>query len=393
MRLLLITSIEASWPYIPELARHLSAAGVAVDVADLFSQEIHQYRQDGRSPRIQKNQSLLSKVFLRLPLVRPAVKFINAVRFTNALRKDYDICHIHDLSPLYRFFVHRLHQTARVLVVSPWGSDFYRADASGRQKLRAILAEADAITFINPQTRIDVNNYYHDFTDKSYDLHFGLESIERIKRLVEGEPAEISRQHLGIDADAYVICCGYNGRLAQRHRIIIEALRDIRSSLPPSTIILIPMGYGASNAYREEIRSLLKDACLRYVLFDKMLDDEDNARIRRCTDLVINWQTTDQLSASVQEHLYADNTVIVGSWLPYQIFTTLGVRFHRAGNPAELRQVILDCVPSRGQHPTLSGSNAGPLYRFASWTYVVHDWIHFYSTVANNGTKSAQPAR
>src|SRR3989304_10346614 len=88
----------------------------------------------------------------------------------------------------------------------------------------------------------------------------------------------------------------------------------------------------------------MNESNLNYKIMKSMLNIEDIARLRLIANIVLNIQTTDQLSASVQEHLFAGNIVIVGKWLPYDIYDEMGIFFVRAGDLNTLGKKLVDCI-------------------------------------------------
>lgn len=64
-----------------------------------------------------------------------------------------------------------------------------------------------------------------------------------------------------------------------------------------------------------------------YSIIEDFLSEEQVSALRLIGDVFIQLQTTDALSASTQEHIYAGARVIVGSWLPYSFLLENGVCF------------------------------------------------------------------
>ncbi|MEO0404813.1 MAG: hypothetical protein AAF193_08080, partial [Bacteroidota bacterium] len=66
------------------------------------------------------------------------------------------------------------------------------------------------------------------------------------------------------------------------------------------------------------------------------------AKLRRATDIFIHLPQTDAFSNTLLEHLYAENLVILGTWLPYGKHRTFGVRYREVEHPNDLSQEHFD---------------------------------------------------
>src|SRR5690606_2459589 len=127
--------------------------------------------------------------------------------------------------------------------------------------------------------------------------------------------------------DKLMVTCGYNGSKAQQHSIIINAIRGMDEGIKAKIFLVFPMTYGGDLNYLKSIQASLNGLQIPYLLISKSLSDVDVAKLRIETDITINIQISDAFSASLQEHLFAQNLLLVGDWLPYQILTDNQVFF------------------------------------------------------------------
>lgn len=376
MKVLILTDYPSAWPYIPELIEQLEKMNIQVDVLDIFN-----FGFLTKKEKYKFNDNWYCRILFHIPIVNKFSKFFLINFFILKKLPSYDISNIHFLSIFYKLFLNKLKNKSKKIIVTIWGSDYYRVDNNMRNKLKFILDKVDAITFINSQTRDELVKYYHDYADKCYVQNFGMQSLEEIKRAKKEEEVTESKNKLNIPLDSFTICCGYNGKIQQQHEIILQSIDQIKEKLPKNTIILLPMTYGYSTDYLNKITDVITKYQLKYRLFTAKLSLEDIARLRLVTDIMINMQTTDQLSASVQEHLFAENIVISGSWLPYKVFEEKGIFFIKADNHNDLQKKIVYAVDNFSELKEKSKENSSIIYEFACWKNNIQHWIELYNNI------------
>jgi glycosyltransferase involved in cell wall biosynthesis len=116
-----------------------------------------------------------------------------------------------------------------------------------------------------------------------------------------------------------------------------------------------------------------------YSMLERFLTKKEVARLRMASDVMVLMQTTDQLSASLQEHLYAGSVVIAGDWLPYVVFENEGIFFLRAGLE-DVRNRISDVVENIERFRTLGRENRERVYRFSNWRSRIQTWKEIYES-------------
>src|SRR3989339_87252 len=150
MNILIITDYEGSWPYIPEFKRMLINENIDVDILDTGN--LRFIECDNKLKSLIGN---ILKPFLHISIFRPLLAIIILKLFFRRLNKQYDVLNMHFISPLYIFLVKEFNKTALKKVASVWGSDFYRVNHLIKDRMSMLYDSADAITFLNPQTRKD----------------------------------------------------------------------------------------------------------------------------------------------------------------------------------------------------------------------------------------------
>lgn len=238
-------------------------------------------------------------------------------------RGDYDVVNIHYNRWYYRWLMPYFSHIRTKLVISTYGSDFYRASVQIRNKLRLIYQRADAVTFTNEMTKEAFADFYQDFSEKSHICRFGLKTLEYIdkKRDIDRESM---RMKLGYDTGKIIVTCGYNATSAQQHFKMIKVIEQLESDVKKKCQFVFPLTYG-DDVYKREVIKKLASVKFDFVVLEAFLYGDDNAYVKLASDIMINVLETDSFSGSMQEFLYANNVVIAGSWLPYRTFDDAGV--------------------------------------------------------------------
>src|SRR5690606_7299055 len=113
------------------------------------------------------------------------------------------------------------------------------------------------------------------------------------------------------------------------------------------------------------IQASLNGLQIPYLLISKSLSDVDVAKLRIETDITINIQISDAFSASLQEHLFAQNLLLVGDWLPYQILTDNQV-FFKQTRIDSLSNNIADCIQNFENYREQTLGNTKKLHELSS---------------------------
>ncbi len=335
------------------------------------------YYSDGTQRRINGNFRLL----FRIPYVRRFLRRRLTRTFLRRLAgtEHFDVCNVHYVKPEYARFAKDLRGVATRLVTTVWGSDFYLMDDKWRKRQKSIYEASDSIVFGNPKTRDEFVSYYKAFEVKTRVCSFGLKSLELIKKIQQTERRSQSRERIGIPADSFVICCGSNANKSQNHERILASLVEIREFLPVNVVVLLAMTYPSIDArYLAGIEEKLRQNKMRYHVISEFMTKEDTARIRISTDIMVNMQNTDQLSAAFQEHAYAGGIVVAGDWLPYDVFENAGV-FMLKASFAGLGDTIKTVVQDWELYREKASANAKSVERLSSWESKAPAWKAIYA--------------
>jgi glycosyltransferase involved in cell wall biosynthesis len=358
--------------FLVDLRNHLIQQGFNVDLIDPqngFMQksggDFLYFGKEQKSTGFLKKNYLLWRNFLQARKI-----------FKNSSK--YDICNIHFLDIRYFFFKKFLKRIAHKLIVSTYGTDFYKyRKYSFLQK--PFYRAASRITFSNEATRTQFNKFYQDqYSGKTAICTFGLSKISTIQKIKEEEAITDIKKLFNIPDGKTAITVGYHANPITQQLKILACIQDLPSEIREQIHILFPLTYGGTSAYMDEIENYTKSIGVSYTMIKGFRSDDEISRLRLASDVMINLPKSDQLSATMMEYLLAGNYVITGQWLPYQAIDDLGVRYKRIQSFEELTPLLCQILtkPDISEEELLK--NARLIWNFISWDIAIQQWLNVY---------------
>lgn len=321
--------------------------------------------------------------FLKIIFFNYKLKFLLLKLFPNvfnSLFRKYTIVDIHFFGPIYFKIIDVLLQLNKKVKITIWGSDFYRSPIERKEKQREYYKKVDAIHICTVEMKNDFVDYYKDFQDKIKIAHFGIFQFEVIEKLLKENTVNKIKQQFNLPADKLVITCGSNGIKEQQHMLIIDAIDKLSTAIKESLFLLFPMTNGFDEAYKTSLETKLKRIGCNYKFLTTKLSVEDVCRLRIGTDIAINIQTTDAFSATIQEHVYAKNILIVGDWLPYDKLQEFDV-FYKKTSKENLKTTLEEAIKNYSKFKEICKDNTKKISKMSSWNYVVKNWKTIYTQI------------
>lgn len=288
--------------------------------------------------------------------------------------KDFNVINIHVARWYYSFILWTLKK--KKVVVSFYGSDFYRISKLSKKLLYSFLKTAKTITFTNEKTKNSFLDYYQKFEGKIKVCRFGLKTLDFIDKNRDKNKLEI-KKHLGYNENKIIVTCGYNSTKAQQHEKMIENIKKLPQDIQKNIQFIFPMTYG-DNANKIKIKNILANTNLDYIILEDFLMGDDNAYIKLVSDVMINILMTDSFSGSMQEFLYAKNIVITGSWLPYDVFDNEGIVYEKIDSVDMLTDKLENILNNFKTHKTNLDKNIDIISKLSSWKNNIKSWIEAY---------------
>jgi hypothetical protein len=238
---------------------------------------------------------------------------------------------------------------------------------------------AKLIQLETEQIKEEFLKYLPSACDKIRVARFGIYQLKYIDEIIYNN-SNYSLPILQNDSlkNKIVITCGYNASKGQQHEKIINALQKLDFRQKNTIFLFFPMTYGIKKGYLNYIENLLQQTKIPYHIFSTHLSDKENSALKVLTDIVVNIQITDTLSASLQEHLYAKNILLAGEWLPYKIYDEANI-FYLKTSYNELANNISCCIDNLDVLKEKTKENHLKIKKLSTWETVVPDWTKIYT--------------
>lgn len=294
------------------------------------------------------------------------------------IKKKYQLINLHFITIDAFFLLPFLKKKSYKIMATPWGSDVLRVKNKTVIKMMTYFySQIDYISLSKIRFRDDTVKKFKIPEEKIVDLGFGATMIDYIgENITDVDSAKLS---IGFEGQ-FIISCGYNRSKLQNHKLIIEALGKVKDELPENLLIVFPFTYnGPLEPYKSDlIRLLHQNGLNNYHFYVRFLENEVLKNLIYATDLFIHIQETDANSASLQEYLLAQKTVINGEWLIYNNLEVFGFPYYAAGKN-NLSKTLLDVIGNNYQ--TLVNQNHIKEIKSFGWKNRVKAWHQFYATL------------
>ena len=287
----------------------------------------------------------------------------------------YDAIQLLWIEHEWAYFYELIRRKARRLNLNVGGSDFYRAEEGERDYKRNLILCADCITAETETTVLEFGKYYGEETKKKTSLlPFGIEVLELIRNNQDASKDQIKKKY-NIPADKIVVTCGHNAGCAHQHLEMIDALCRIPQAVKNRFVCVFPMTYPAGcEDYIRKVENRLKETGLEYVVLTKYMDFQAMAEYALISDIMLHLQTTDQLSSTMLEEMYAGSIVIAGKWLPYHSLHKMGIYFLDVDTISGITELLEDLLINIEDYKKKCIANKEIIWKHSSWDELASRW-------------------
>lgn len=351
---ILIVALYCYTGHVKAIVEHLRKKNPSVDITLLSNIKPELIRKEISDSSIKIDWYNVKDVnFIKNKKIREwVIRFKQNIFFSKYSRsRKFDIVNIHFPKRHLAYAYKYLRLMSPQLVISPWGSDILRQPQNALNELRSLYQRADYITTsiktplgrkIQKEFDIDENKFVGGI--------IGSDIVDYAIKYGDKISVEEAKDRFGLSGK-YVITCGYNRKVPQRHKLIIEAINKVRNQLPDNLTLLFPMTYANPKTdydYVQSIKQLCEGKGLPAVFVTDFLSIEDVYKLRKCTDMFVHIQTTDAFSGSVQEYILCDKKIVHGSWIKYEELENFKPLFYYPVDDLEkLDEVIINAYKSK----------------------------------------------
>lgn len=364
--------------FAKELGSELSEKGHDMCFLDTANLEILSWDREV----LERQYALQFQRFRHIPKINVLVKLFLISKILN--KSNFDVVNILGVGWHFVLLLLWIKRHIRI-VLTFYGSDFYRSSRLAKTVLIPLYQRVYAITFTNPATKASFLKYYQRFEEKCHVCRFGLKTLDFIDKNRSTNHTEIQK-HLGYDQNRIIVTCGYNATQAQQHETMIECMKRLPKKAQDAMQFVFPLTYGDS-AHKEKVKAILHRSSLNYLVLEEFLYADENAYIKLASDIMINILQTDSFSGSMQEFLYAGNIVITGSWLPYALFDSSGIVYEKIDEPQALTSKLFECYERFEELRKKLWVNEAIIHELSSWSITSGQWLAVYTCVSAESGK------
>lgn len=293
---------------------------------------------------------------------------------------EYDVFQLLWIENTWVYFRDIIREKCRRLNLGVGGSDLYRSRKTERIYKKLLIEMADHISAQTDATISAFLEVYPFTAGKIRWVNYGIEALEYMEQECQLKAQE-RRRKLDISDDVTVVMCGYNASQAHRHVDLIDALAGMEESVKENIMLLLPMTYpNGQEEYMEEVKRHLGGCGIPYRILTKYMNVQDMAEIEMMSDVLITVQTTDQLSSTMLEIMYAGKVVIAGSWLPYEDLREKGIFFVSVDEIPDLAKAVTEVVTDYRTFQGRCLSNRKIVYEMSSWNTASPRWRRLWET-------------
>ena len=311
--------------------------------------------------------------------------FLRFINYYSRIQKflpqigTYDIVHIQFMDRRMLKLSYPVWSKAKKLIVTFWGSDLLRVNRRCIDSYIGALTKAGKIILMSESMRTAFKNKYQGaYLDKTEVIDFGNGQLDTIKKLRECYKTEEIKEEWSVNDRKIVIHIGYNGIPEQQHIPILDALSKLPPDIQDKIFLVLPFNYGGHTDYHEAVKRKLRGMKFDYLFVEDFYEGLKLAKFRMMPDIVIYAQTTDALSCSITEYLYAGALLVKPSWLDYTDFEDQGLYDITYDKIEEVTGIIQELIVKGIPDKRVLQKKADFLYEMKSWNSEKAKWQQLY---------------
>jgi len=309
---------------------------------------------------------------------RKVYKKLNRKRIIKKYINNDQIVDIQWCGHYYSAYMGEIKANSKKVYATLYGSEFYRSTQVRHKIQRKIFDLADYIV-LGPNMDNDFTQVFPGLEKKYLFTQYGSKRLDKIGNFPVEKERKGIRLKYGISESEIVITVGYNSKPEQQHLVMLNCLRRLDNELKDKIILVFPLTYGVkkTDEYFQKLLREIQGSDFRSLIFQERLSDEELIETKIISDITVNFQTTDALSSSIKEAFAAKNIVVVGDWLPYEIYENLGIFFYRTSIENALNTLSL-VLNNLDENKKALSSNQEKVLAFASWDVLINQYIFNY---------------
>jgi hypothetical protein len=312
----------------------------------------------------------------KLPLFNAYIKAKKIKSLINKRNVYYDVIHLHFVHFFYFYLTKTFSRYSNKLVLTYWGGDIHFSGTLKFFLLKKLRKNAYKISLASSKFKEKLLSRSNNIENKINIVRFGLKALEELKKIKNRELLSFKEKY-EIPQNKIILTIGTNALENQQH---IESRESIKASeIDPNSIhFIFPLTYGRDGNYLKKLMQKIKEISFSFTVFNEYLKFSELLLLVKVTNIAVQLQKFDQLSGSMQEHLFAGNYVITGDWLPYDILDEHNVFYKKISSVSDVGVTILNVVRMQSYKNSELEKNAEIIWNLSSWEKNLPDWLALY---------------
>lgn len=332
------------------------------------------------------NLIVLGNSSAKLEKLKKTIRLIK-LAFHHRIKDRFDIVEIQ--SPPHNFQATIIAALLKIINTKSflmfWGSDILAINYKEASKLEHIVKSVTRINHLSIKTYDVFNQYFgKKYDDKftSSPLRFGTLAIPYIRDIMNKITPSECKKKLGIDGDKTTIAIGYSGKRRHQHIRAMEEMAMLNESIKEKIHIILHLVACEEKDYKTQVKEEAERIGIGYTIIEDSLEFEDIAILRVATDIFLHAQTTDGLSGTIRECLYANTVVINPIWINYDELKAIGIEYIEYSNFSEIPYTIDNYL--KGNLKVDFEKNRKMISEIHSWDGVYDNWIRTFDDIVTN---------
>jgi len=377
MRIVIITAIPFWHPGTMELIQKMRERGFNITAIDILN------------GRILNEDNSITFLVPRFPflIAEKVYRKIFRKSWINRYIHSGDIVDMHFVEPSYGKYIVDIKNKGTKVISTLFGSDLFRTSIEIKKQQSIIFRTSDAIIMSKNMVPY-FDTHFPGLESRIIYNQYGSLRLDLIAEMDTDQNRHTYRRKYNIEDDRVVVTCGYNGKKEQQHLALIKAITQLPEAQKSRLFLIFPVTYGNTEEYDVILKQEISLIKIPFLWLDKRMTDKELAETKIISDITINAQTTDALASSIKEAFAAKNVLLVGDWLPYETYGELGIHYHKS-SLENFTDELSNIIQSLDAEKALCETNVQKVLKFASWNYLIEDWIKLYTELdtRNNGGK------
>jgi len=381
MKILLVVS-SANDIFIYNLAKWLKLSiNCSLDAFELNSSS-SAHQEDSSSLFDNIGLASKNKWWMKLKLFRFVFSPISFSKQLDGFvsQKRYDVIHIQGVWS-YIPLTQKLKSNTEKLFVSFWGNEhlmgkIWSSHVIYDYKLKKFIKSVDGIT--GATARLQIMHKLFPQTPL-YECRLGIASLDQIEILNKTYTKDNSKKYWHMPTNKTSVLIGYSGKRIHNHIEIIHELKK-HVDLYDKIHLLAPMTRGATTSYIKEVEMALSMSGYSYTLIkDKFLSDDEIARLRHSTDIVLQFAQNDAYSRSIIESICAGAIMIYGNWINYKdLLANDNFEAIEANSISDGIRILENYIVSPEKYTTIGERNTSVGCKQFLWSECIKDFVSIY---------------